>query len=117
MLSDFGFVFFRGSTSAIFRFFVVLLLSGSVRGNLLCNRIFQTCWFANGDLGYRSLLVLQGEMLPFFVRILLLASVISLFRLEMVCLRMSVGVTPQQLTRVNSSATGGCFPLPCPMKS
>ena len=100
-----------------FGFFVVLHLSGSVFGRLLCNRIFQPCWLTIGDLGYRNLLVLHGEMLPFFFWILLLASVISLFNLEMVCLRTSVGVTPQQLTRLNSSAAGGCFPLPCPMKS
>ena len=80
MLSVFGFCFFRGSTSAIFRFFfVVLHLSGSVFGRLLCNRIFETCWLTIGDLGYRNLLVLQGEMLPFFFWILLLDSVISLF--------------------------------------
>ena len=43
MLSVFGFGFFRGSTSAIFRvFFVVLLFLGSVFGKLICNRIVQT---------------------------------------------------------------------------
>ena len=118
MLSVFGFCFFSGFDLCDFSvFFVVLHLSGSVFGRLLCNRIFQTCWLTIGDLGYRNRLVLQGEMLPFFFWILLLAPVISLFKLEMVCLKTSVGVTPQQLTRLNSSATGGCFPLPCPMKS
>ena len=117
MLSVFGFCFFGVLPRRFFGFFVVLLLSGSVFGKLLCNRIFQTYWLPIGDLGYRNRLVLQGEMLPFFFWILRLASVISLFELEMVCLGMSVGVTPQQLTRLNSSATGGCFPLPCPMKS
>ena len=47
-------------------------------GKLLCNRIFQTCWLTNGNLAYRKLLVLQGEMLPFFIRILRLASFVSL---------------------------------------
>ena len=74
----FGFVFFRGSTSAIFRVFVVLLLSGSVFGKLLCNRIFQPYWLANGNLGYRNLLVKQGEMLPLFFRLLLQISFIFL---------------------------------------
>ena len=40
MLSVFWIWFFMGSTSTIFRVVVVLLLSGSVLGNLLCNRIF-----------------------------------------------------------------------------
>ena len=119
MLSVFGFCFFRGSTSAIFRFFC---RSTFVRFRFwkitLQSNFFQTCWLTIGDLGYRNLFVLQGKMLPFFFwdsssgfRYL------SLFKLEMVCLKTSVGVAPQQLTSLNSSATGGGFPLPCPMNS
>ena len=115
----FWFLFFSGFDLCDFSVFVVVLhLSGSVFGKLLCNRIFQTCWLTIGDLGYRNLLVLQGEMLPFFFWILLQASVISLFfKLEMVCLRTRVGVAPQQLKRLNSLVTGGGFPLSCPMNS
>ena len=66
MLSVFGFDFFMGSTSAIFRVFVVLLLSGSVFGELLCNRIFQAYGLRSGNLGCRFLLVLQGENAALF---------------------------------------------------
>ena len=72
-------VFFFGVLPLqFFGFFVVLLLSGSVFGKLLCNRIFQTYWLAYGNLGYRNLLVIQGEMLPFFFRFLFRASLIIL---------------------------------------
>ena len=81
MLSVFGFCVFSGVRPLRFFGFLAsfLHLSGSVFGKLLCNRIFQTRWLTIGDLGYRNLLVLQGEMLPFFFWILLQASVISLF--------------------------------------
>ena len=65
--------FYRGSTSAIFRVFVVLLLSGSVFvGQItLQSNLFRPMVLTFGNLGCRNLLVFQGEMLPFFFRLLL----------------------------------------------
>ena len=75
MLSVFGFGVFMGSTSAIFRVDVVLLLSGSVLGKSLGNRIFYSYGLTLGNLGCRNLVVLQGKMLSFF----LFSSGLSLF--------------------------------------
>ena len=89
---------FCRSTFVRFRFWKITLQS-----------LFQTFWLANGNLGYRNLLVKQGEMLPFssgsFFKFLL-----SFFPiLAMVCLEMSFGITPHKLTRVTSAAAGSCF--------
>ena len=117
MLSVFGFDVFWGSTSAIFRVFVVLLLSGSVLGQMLCNRIFQNYGLTVGNLGCRNLLVFRGKCCPFssgsfFKLLLALIPTLSTGYLE-----MSFGVTPQQLTRGTSSAASCCFSPSCPMNS
>ena len=72
MLSVFGFGFFGVLPLQFFGFFCrSTLVRFRFYGKLLCNRIFQTSWFCFGNLGCGFLIVLQGEMLPFFVRFLL----------------------------------------------
>ena len=106
----FWFWFFSGFYLCYFSgFFVVLLFLGPFFGKLFCNRFVQIYCSGKGDLGYRDLLVIQGKMLSFFTGSVSRLLFSSLSIMDLGCLGMSFGVTPQQLTRVTSSAVGSCF--------
>ena len=79
MLSVFGFCFFFGVLPLRFLGFLSFYFC-QVPGfwKIIGNLIFPFYWLANGNLGYRNLLVIQGEMLPFFFRFFLQISYIIL---------------------------------------